>query len=434
MNLLKLSWKNLTYKPLNLFLSTLLFALGIGIISLLFIVQKQIQENFENNLAGIDLVIGAKGSPLQMILCSMYHIDAPTGNITLQDARPFLNPNHPLIETAVPLSMGDSYRAYRILGTEHQFVDLYEGQIGEGRLWQNDYEITIGAEVSKKADLKIGDHFHSAHGLMDDEDMAHTEAGEFKVVGILQRSGTVLDQLILCNNPTYWYVHEHREETGDEGVNEEHGHTPDHNHKAYQEETIQQGDERSYLLSQDDDREITSILVKFKGRSYQALNLQRNINQNTDLQATTPAIEINRVFSLMGAAEKGLKVLAIAIMIVSALSIFVSLISSLKERKYELALMRVMGGSKSTLLTMILMEGLLLALIGYTFGILLSHGSMALFSKALEENYRYDFKAFSFVQEELFLLGAALGIGILAAILPALRASKTDISETLGST
>ena len=101
MNLVRLSWKNLTNKPWAMLLSVVLFALGVGLISLLFLLEKQLQDNFEKNLAGIDLVIGAKGSPLQLILSSMYHIDAPTGNVALKDAKPFLNPNHPLIGQAL---------------------------------------------------------------------------------------------------------------------------------------------------------------------------------------------------------------------------------------------------------------------------------------------------------------------------------------------
>ena len=125
MNLIQLSWRSVTDRPLKMLLSVMLFALGVGLISFILLMDKQIQENFERNLAEVDLVIGAKGSPLQMILSSMYHIDAPTGNISLKEIRPFLNPRHPLIEEALPLSMGDSYRGYRIVGTDHKICLLY---------------------------------------------------------------------------------------------------------------------------------------------------------------------------------------------------------------------------------------------------------------------------------------------------------------------
>ncbi|MFT5385969.1 MAG: putative ABC transport system permease protein, partial [Saprospiraceae bacterium] len=125
MNIFKLSWKNLTSKPLAMLLSLVLFALGVGLISLLLLINKQLEDKFQKNLAGIDLVVGAKGSPLQLILNSMYHVDAPTGNITIGEAKAFLREGHPLIKIAVPLSVGDSYESYRIIGTNHKILELY---------------------------------------------------------------------------------------------------------------------------------------------------------------------------------------------------------------------------------------------------------------------------------------------------------------------
>ena len=148
MKLFKIAIRNIFDKPLNLLLSIILFSLGIGLISFLLLFNSQLSNKFESNLAEIDLVLGAKGSPLQLILCNMYHIDNPTGNIKIKDAAPFLNPKHPLIKNAIPLSLGDNYRNFRIIGTEHGFVDLYKGKIQSGKLWKKDLEVTIGAKVA----------------------------------------------------------------------------------------------------------------------------------------------------------------------------------------------------------------------------------------------------------------------------------------------
>ncbi|MEM1328854.1 MAG: FtsX-like permease family protein [Bacteroidota bacterium] len=411
MNLLQLSWKNLMYKPLSTTLSVVLFALGVGLISLLFLLNKQLEENFERNLAKIDLVIGAKGSPLQLILNSMYHIDAPTGNISLKEARPFLNAKHPLISRAIPLSMGDNYRGYRILGTTQDIVDLYNAEISEGEIWEKNFDVTIGAAVAQQLDLKLGDTFFSSHGFADDEDLVHDGGDPFEVVGILAPSGTVVDQLILTTTQTFWLVHAHEEED----------HAGHSSHKVVPKP----------LMEEDDEEEITSLLVQFKGRNFQALNMGRNINENTDMQAATPAIEVNRLFSLVNTGEQALRALAVIIIIVSAFSIFISLFSSLKDRQYELALMRVMGGKPSQLFVLVILEGLLLAILGYVIGILLSHGGMALFAGEIQEAYRYNFSAWTFLKEELYLLIGALVIGFLAAVIPAVQASRTDISETL---
>jgi putative ABC transport system permease protein len=159
--------------------------------------------------------------------------------------------------------------------------------------------------------------------------------------------------------------------------------------------------------------------------------MQRSINENTDLQAATPAIEINRLFSLMDTGEQALRILAVVIIFVSGLSIFISLFSSLQDRQYELALMRVMGATPGKIFSLIILEGILLALLGFVVGIFLSHGGMQLFAGAMQEAYRYTFSGLEFLREELYLLFGALGIGFLAAILPAIRAARTDISETL---
>ncbi len=447
MNLLSLSWKNLRFKPLNTSLSILLFALGVGLISLLFLLEKQLQDNFEKNLAGIDLVVGAKGSPLQLILSSMYHIDAPTGNMTIKEARPFLNPKHPLIETAVPLAMGDSYKGFRIVGSTQNLVDLYEGELAKGALWERDFEVTLGATVARDLGLKLGDKFKSSHGFDDNEDLEHGDAEAFKVVGILAPTGAVIDQLIITTPQSYWHVHDHgggataetEEEEDDQDHGDEEGHDHDHEGHDHGDEEGHDHDHEGHdhsapakpLIEEADDKDITSILIKFKGRNFQALNMGRNINENTDLQAATPAIEINRVFAQMDQGERVLRILGIVIVIVSALSIFISLYSSLKERQYELALMRVMGARPGKLFFLIVLEGLLLAGIGYGLGILMSHVSMGMIANFMKDSYRYSFSGWEFLQQEYFLLLGALIIGFLAALIPAIRASRTPIAETL---
>lgn len=442
MSLIQLAWKNLVNRPLAMALSLILFALGTGLIALLLLVQRQLQENFERNLAGVDLVIGAKGSPLQLILSSMYHIDAPTGNISLKEARPFLNPKHPLIGTAVPLSLGDSFGGYRIVGTTHDFLGLYnQPQIQTGRLWETNMEVTIGASVAMQTGLKPGDEFKSSHGFEDGVDAGHVDHLSFKVVGIFAPQGTVVDQLILTTNQSFWLVHgEHDHEEDTSAVSETHsrddheGHDHedhaghDHDHADHGHATTLPA---NLLEVEDETLGITSLLIKFKSRNFQALNMQRNINENTDLQAATPAIEINRLFSMMSTGERVLTILAWVITIVSGLSIFISLFSSLQDRRYELALIRVMGAGRSKLFLLIILEGLLLAGIGCLIGMLMSHGLMQILGQALEDSYRFNFTGLRFLKEEVWLIAGALAIGFIAAVIPAIQASRTDIATTL---
>jgi putative ABC transport system permease protein len=439
MTALKLAWRNLTDRPLSMLLTLTLFALGVGLTSLLLLVNKQLTDKFEKNLAGVDVVVGAKGSPLQLILCNMYHVDVPTGNISLKSARPFLNPRHPLIKKSVPLSLGDSYKTYRVVGTLADFVDLYNGQIAEGKLWNAPMETTIGATVAAKTGLKIGDSFSSNHGLTTDGD--EHDAAKFTVVGIFQPSGTVLDQLILTASESTWLVHEHHEEEisnskisnsksdtdHDDHDNHEHAALPTSNFKLQTNET----DARTRLLTADSSKQITALLLQFKVRNVQTLNFQRNLNANTDMQAATPALEINRLFEMMGVGESALKALASVIVIVSGLSIFIALFNSLRERRYELALLRVMGSGRERLFLLIILEGLLLSFMGFVIGIVLSHGAMQLLGKYMTDAYRYTFSGKIWLPEEWGLLIGALLIGFLAAVIPAFSAYKTDISRTL---
>jgi putative ABC transport system permease protein len=421
MNLFGLSLKNIFHKPLSTALSLVLFALGVGLISILFLLSTQVQEKFDKNLAGIDLVIGAKGSPLQLILSSMYHIDNPTGNISIKEATPFIREGHPLIGTAIPLSLGDSYAGYRIVGTTEAIFDLYEAELREGKLWEKPMEVVIGAAVALDTKLKIGDTFNSSHGFDLNENLVHDDAGSFKVVGILQPSGAVTDQLVLTPPESVWAVHDH-------GAHEEEAEESDSTHAEHHHEHY---DEINPLTSYPD-KDITAVLLKFKSRTnIQALNMLRGINENTDLLAASPPIEINKLYDNMGVGIDALRVLALVIVFVSGLSIFISLFSSLKERKYELALMRTMGASRDFLFILIILEGLLLAALGYLLGIALSHIGMEVMAGAMKESYRYTFSGFVFLREELILLAGALGIGFVAAIIPAIQASRTDISTTL---
>jgi putative ABC transport system permease protein len=410
MNLLSLSRKNLAAKPLSLLLNLTLFALGAGLISLLLLLNKQLQEKFDKNLAGIDLVIGAKGSPLQLILSSMYHVDAPTGNVQIAEAKAFLNPKHPFIESAIPLSLGDSYRGYRIVGTTLQFTNLYKADIEEGAMWTKPFEVVVGKVAAERLGLKLGDTFQSAHGFVMDDNLVHEDAHPFMVAGILKPTGAAIDQLILTATESIWAVHDSHH--GDEAA---------HNHEI----------NLNTPLHERTDKSVTSILISFKGRNTQTLNMQRAINENTNMQAATPAIEIVRLRSLMGLGADALQVLALVIIGVSGLSIFISLYSSLNERRYELALMRVMGASRTKITSLILLEGILLALAGFAIGISISHVGMEILAGALQDNYRYSFTGMTFLKEEWLLLLSAVAIGMIAAVIPAIQAGRTDISKTL---
>ncbi|MGB4837656.1 MAG: FtsX-like permease family protein [Saprospiraceae bacterium] len=424
MNIVQIAWRNIISNPLNLLMSIILFGLGVGLISFLMLFNTQLKDKFDKNLAEIDLVVGAKGSPLQMILCNMYHIDNPTGNISIKNAAPLLNDAHPLIKKSIPLSLGDNFKTYRIVGTNHDIVDLYKGKLKEGTLWKNDFEVTIGKTVADATGLGLGDKFVSAHGFVED-DMAHDEHS-FTVKGILDASGSVMDQLIFTNTETIWLVHEHNEKTDTKDIN------PAESISQHVKNESHQHDNSNKDLLHHTDQEITSVLIQYKNKTnFQALNFGRNINENTEMQAASPAIEINRLYSMMGVGTDALRILAILIAVVSALSIFISLFKSMRERKYELALLRVMGAGRLKVFALIIIEGLILAGIGFVIGSLMSHIGMEVIAKYLKADFRYSFTGWSWIREEWLILIVSLLLGFIASFIPALQAAKTDINKTL---
>lgn len=375
---------------------------GITIISLLLLLNKQLDDQFRRNIKGIDMVLGAKGSPLQLILSSIYQIDSPTGNIPLEEAEKLTR--NPMIKTAIPLSMGDNYRSFRIVGTNKKYLDHFGATVAQGQLFQQDLDVVIGPRVAQVAGLKLGDTFSGSHGL-DAEGEVHADT-KYKVVGILNQTNTVTDQLILTPVSSVWAIHEHHDDEHHDGdaheAEDEHEETP---------------------------REITSMLIKF--RNPLGMMLARGINSNSKLQAALPNIEINRLFSLLGVGVETLRGLAIVIMLISGISVFVSLYNSLKERRYEMALMLSMGATRMQLFGMLLLEGLVLALLGFVLGVVLSRVGLWLFSSSVSSEYHYNLAAFGILPEEWLLLGVAILIGLLAAALPALGVYRMNISRTL---
>lgn len=399
--LFKIAWKNITENKLTSFLCILLMALGIGLISLVFLLNNQFQAKFTKNSKGIDMVVGAKGSPLQLILSSIYQMDNPTGNIPLDEVQQLSR--NPLVKKVIPLSMGDNFRGFRIVGTNKLYLEHFLAELAQGKMFMADGDVVVGASAARKLGLKIGDKFASLHGL-DAEGESHGNF-TYNIVGILKPTDSVIDNLLLTSLSSVWAVHDHGEEQHD------------HNKEETQKH-------------QEADKQITSALVQFRS-PLGLMTLPRSINENTSMQAALPSIEINRLFELLGVGIDSLRALALAIMIISGISVFVSLYNSLKERKYEMALMLTMGASRIQLFVLLLLEGIFLGAIGYITGLLVSRIGAALIGKQLNDSFHLNIEQVVLQKEELFLLLAALGISLLAAALPSLTIYKINISETL---
>ena len=409
MNIFKLSLKNIFNKPLSSTISLALLILGIGIISLLLQLNTLIKDQMDNNLKGIDMVVGAKGSPLQLILSSVYHIDSPTGNISLEEAEK-ISKNR-MVGSSIKLLYGDNFKGYRIVGAEKKFIELYNGKIKKGKNLSKPFEVLVGSKVYSKLKIDIGDDLISSHGLRETGE-SHDDQS-FKVVGLLEPSNSVIDQLIITLPQSVWDVHgnhDHEEE-------HEHDHEEEHEHDHDKEH-------------QHDDREITAILIKFKS-PMNIIQFPRQINETTNLQAAVPSYEISRLFKLFGFGIETLSYLAYLIIIVSGFSLFINLFNSMRERKYEMALIRTLGASRLQLSTMIIFESIILTISGFILGLLFSRFGVMFVSSLMEESINYNLSSFKILNEEYWLLLLSVIIGLMASLIPAVQVYKMNISKIL---
>ncbi|WP_339903559.1 FtsX-like permease family protein [uncultured Cyclobacterium sp.] len=404
MNIFRLSWKYLVDRPLNTGLNVLLLALGLSIITVLLLVEEQFENKMNRDAAGIDMVIGAKGSPLQLVLSSVYHVDFPTGNIPLKEAQKVSR--NRLIKNAIPMALGDNYKGFRIVGSNHDYLNLYQAEFAAGSVWDKPFEVVLGSTVAKAKGFQLGDTFIGAHGI---EAASHEhDQYPFKVVGILAPTNNVLDQLIVTSVESVWYAHD--DEIGPEKLDQEVNGTG--------------------FPESDQDRELTTVLIAYRN-PMAAIQLPRMINSRTSLQAASPTFEITRLFELLGIGVTVIKGLALLIIIIAGLGIFIALYNSLKERKYDLAVMRAIGAAKSQLFLLILLEGVILTLLGAIGGLVLGHFFLFFIVITYEEGLVSGFNAIMFVDKEWWIIVYALIVGIGASIIPAWNAYKGDIAGQL---
>ncbi len=409
MNLFTLIISYLRARPLNTLLNIVLLSLGIAMITILLLFSNQLEEKISDNTKGIDLVVGAKGSPLQLILCNVFHIDFPTGNIKLNEADRLAK--HRLVKSAIPMALGDSYQNFRIVGTTHAYAELYKAELKAGDWWNEDMEVVVGATVAKLLNLKLNATFASAHGLSE-EGSAH-EDHPFVVKGILKPTYSVLDNLILTNVASVWMVHEHGEEP-----------------EQVKPDSLSASRLVPSAFASDSTHEITSLLIKYRN-PIAAIQLPRFINGQTNMQAASPSFEAARLFSILGVGIEALTGFAYVLIFISALSIFIALYNSLKERKYDLAIMRSMGASRGKLLWATQLEGVALTLFGSVLGIALGHIVLYLFTQLVSESQTAGVSAFIFYKEELYLLVGSVVLGIICSLIPSFQAYRTDIHKVL---
>jgi len=391
-NLAAISFAYLRARPLGAALNVLLLALGVATVTVLLLASRQLESRMHGDARGIDLVVGAKGSPMQLVLAAVFHIDVPGGNIPLDEAKKLAA--HRAVKQAIPLALGDSYKGHRIVGTTHDYPAHYGAKLAAGTLWVQPMQAVLGADAARATGLAPGAKFAGAHGMSGEADRsdAHDET-PFEVVGVFAPTGTVLDRLVLTAVESVWHVH------GTHG-------------------------------EKDADQEITALLVRF-ATPLAAATLPRLVNANPHLQAGSPAYESARLFRMVGVGVEALRAFGFVLMLTAGLSVFIALTNALEERRYDLAVMRMLGAGRGRLFGLLVIEGLLLAAIGAALGLALGHAAAGLIGSLLEARQQPGLTGMLWLKEEWWLVGGALAVGLAAALVPALRAYRASVAGVL---
>ncbi|HWP19424.1 MAG TPA: ABC transporter permease [Burkholderiaceae bacterium] len=397
MSLARLAWVYLWSRPLATLLNLLLLGLALAAMSFLLLVGGQVDERLRRDLAGIDLVVGAKGSPMQLILAGVYHLDVPPGNIPVSAIETLRG--HPLVAQVVPLSLGDTYRGARIVGTTPDYAGLYGARLAQGRMWQAPLEAVLGSEVARRHRLSSGDRFFGSHGL-GAEGEVHGDH-PYVVVGVLEPTGTVLDRVVLTSTESVWEVHEAA--------------------------TALDEADRLALAAE---REVTMLLVRYRS-PLAAVTLPRWVNAQEGLQAAAPAVETARLLAMVGIGVDVLRGFAAVLLAVAGLSVFIALHHAVRERIGDLAMWRMLGAGPRRVAGLVVFEALWLAALGCVAGLALGHGLTALLGWWLDARNSMTVTAWTWPAAQWSVPALALGLALVSAALPAWRAYRVDVTRLL---
>ena len=399
MKTIALSWRYLWSSPLGAALNVLLLSLGLASITFLLLVSFQLSKAFDKDLAGIDVVVGAKGSPMQLIMCGVFHIDVPPGNIPLKAVKAL--ENNPMIASVIPISLGDNLRGFRIVGTSHAYVDHYGAALAQGRLWDTPMQVVVGSVVAKKLGIQVGNTFIGSHGLGAGGHL-HGE-NPYTVIGILQPSGTVIDRLIVTDTASVWKVHEDYTAVDDE--------------------------DRKIM---EDEREVTMALIKYK-TPLAAMSFPRMVNTTTEMQAAAPAVEISRLLNMLGIGTDVLRAFAGVLLLTAGLSVFIALWSAVRERRADLALLRMLGAPPAKIATLLMGEAFWLGVLSAAIGVAGGQALTALIGWMLQLDNSLLIGGLVWPLELLWVPALACAVSLAAAILPAVGAYRVSVLELLQS-
>jgi len=454
MSLLQIAWRNFCHRSLSSALTTFSLALGVALVVLVLSVFGIITEAFSSNAqVGYNLVVGPKGSALQLTLNSVYYLSQPIENLPFTEYMEFYDAEQraemvaryggdpalgeqdgkyaPFVAGgyAIPLALGDYFGEYRVVGTTTDFfeklrhgIDLDQPfEFSAGRAFEefNEenlfFEAVLGSRVAKHHGLTVGDEFFPTHG--DPEGKGHGQG--FRIVGVMKPTGTPNDRAAFVNLEGFYLLENHAKPlVGDEVI------------EPPTDSVSGAADVQPISIPQ---REVTSILVR-NGSPFLAIPMQNMINESLQSQAAAPVGEISRLMdAIVGPLMQALLIITLITCVVAAVGILVAIYNSMNDRRRDIAVMRALGARRETVTTIILGESLLIAVIGGALGWVLAHVAIWVYGGRIEDQTGVQVGIFTTSTYELAIFPLVLVLALLAGLLPAVSAYRTDVGSNLSA-
>jgi putative ABC transport system permease protein len=428
MSLFKIAWRSIQQRGLASALTGFSMALGVALVVAVLVIHHVVADSFRRNAGlGYDIIVGAKGGKLQLVLNTVYHLSSPVENIPYSLLKEFTEGEFkPYVAKAIPYCLGDNYQGYRVVATNPDLLDdeVSPGRkyaFAEGRNFKKDgpFEAVAGSVAAGKLGLKLGDTFQPAHGVIDDGQGVKHDA--FTIVGILEPTGTPNDRVLFINMEGFYVLENHAKPVpGAEPANhhEEHHEEHDHDH---------------FTPLPENQRELTAILIR-SSTPAAAIFLPNRINEGNQAQAVLPIREIRSLFDVIVEPIEWLLLgLTVLIVVVSGIGILVSIYNSMSDRRREIAVMRALGARRATVMSIVLLESILLSLGGGAFGWLLGRGLIAALSPTIAAQTGVAIGLAPLLPAELLLIPGLIVLAAAVGYLPAMTAYRTDVARALAA-
>ncbi|UUM30876.1 ABC transporter permease [Vibrio japonicus] len=409
---LSLAWKSARNRKVTAILSILTVAISVILLLGVERIRTQAKSSFANTISGTDLIVGGRSGQVNLLLYSVFRIGNATNNIDWKSYQEFSQ--HRAVKWAIPISLGDSHKGFRVMGTNHSYFEHYRyGQkqnlaFSQGKEFNRLFETVLGADVAKQLGYEIGSEIIIAHGISDVGFSRHDNL-PFKVVGILAPTGTPVDKTVHVSLEAIEAIH----------VGWESGANLGNNPEAYQ------------LKAMDfEPKQITAMMLGLKSK-IQTFALQRQINtyNKEPLSAILPGVALHELWGMMSVAEQALMAVSVFVVIAGLLGMLSSLLTSLQERRREMAILRAMGARPKHVFSLLILEASSLTFIGIVVGTLALYLILALASPIIQQNYGINLSTITLSNYELSLLGLVQLAGTVIGFIPAFRAYKQSLSD-----